>query len=201
MRKLFAATGLLLFSVFIAPVSFAQDYAYHNPFSKVTMETFMANENVSEKGLNTISVDANLKLKKSFNRQFKNASQVAWYNMKKNYLAVFDYEGRKTRALFTKNGNTIYSIAYGDEKDLPKEYRHMIKGMYVDFEILNAIEIHSSVVKHATWLTLLQSEDNIVIARISDNGLDEFARYVTKPKEGKKQRKGRVIIHKTRNHS
>lgn len=201
MRKLFiAASGLFLSSVFLAPASFSQDLAY-NPFPKAVMESLMANDNVPERSLNTISIDANQKLQKSFNRNFKNAGKVEWYNLKKNYLAVFDYEGRKTRALFTKNGFTIYSIAFGDEKDLPKNYRQMLKGMYVDYEIMNAVEIHSSIVTHTTWLALLQSEDNIVIARIADGGLDEYARYNSKPKEVKKLRKGRVIIHKTRNDS
>src|SRR5688500_7239018 len=114
MRNFFLrAAGFVLTSLTVATVSFSQDYAYHNPFPKTILVSFMANETAAEKTLNTISVDANLKLLKSFNKQFKNASQVEWYHAKKDYLAVFDYEGRRTRALFTKNGYTIYAITYG----------------------------------------------------------------------------------------
>ena len=197
MRKLLmAAAGLLFTSLFLTNVSFSQDYAYHNPFPKDAMVDFMSSDVASDKGLTTVSIDANFKLQKAFNKQFKNAGKVDWYNLKKNYLAVFDYEGRKTRALFTKNGYNIYSIAYGAEKDLPKDYRKSLRNNYEDFEVVNAVEIHSSSVEHTTWLALLQNERNIVIARIIDGGMDEFARFDTSPKEPKKQRKGRVIIHK-----
>jgi len=196
MKKLFlAATGLLLTAVF--SLSFAQDYAYHNPFPKNNLVPFMVNEDGAEKTMNTVSIDANYKLQKSFNRLFKNAGNVNWYNVKKDYLAVFDYEGRKMRALFTKNGFSIYTIAYGAEKDLPKWYRKDLKYSYDDFDILNAVEIQSSAVEHTTWLALLKDEDHIVIARIINGDIDEYARYNTKPKEPKKQRKGRIIIPKT----
>lgn len=194
MRKILTAvSGLLLTSLFFSNVSFSQDYAYHNPFPKATMEQFMSNVVAAEKGLATVSIDANFKLQRAFDRQFKNAGKVDWYNLRKNYLAVFDYEGRKVRALFTKNGFNIYSIAYGVEKDLPKEYKKTLHNLYEDFEVANAVEIHSSMVDHTTWLALLKSEKNIVIARIIDGDVDEYARFDTKPKM-KKQRKGHVII-------
>jgi hypothetical protein len=192
MRKLiFAAIGTLFISAF----TFAQDYAYHNPFPKATIMSFMAGENSPELNATTVSIDANTKLQKSFNKHFKNASNVNWYMVKKDYLAVFDYNGRKTRALFGKNGYNVYSIAYGAEKDLPKDYRKSIKSMYVDADILNAIEVHSGAVRHTTWLTTVKDEEKIVIARIIDGGVDEFARFETSPKQ-KKQRKGRIIIPK-----
>lgn len=198
MRKILtAATGLLLTSLFFANVSFSQDYAYHNPFPKTAMEQFMSSDVAADKGLATVSIDANFKLQKAFNRQFKNAGMVNWYNLNNKFLAVFDYEGRKTRALYTKNGFNIYAIAYGVEKDLPKEYKKSLHNLYEDFEVLNAVEIHSSMVEHTTWLALLRDEKNIVIARIIDGDVDEYARYDTKPKMPKKQRKGRVIIPKS----
>ena len=110
---------------------------------------------------------------------------------------MFNYHDRKTTALFTKNGYNIYAFAYSTEKDLPRDSRRMLKSMYVDFDILNAIEIHAPEVKTPIWLVNLQSEDNIVIARIAEGGVDEFARYDTKPKATKKQRKGHVIIPKS----
>lgn len=192
MRKLLiAAAGLLFFSAF----TFAQDYAHHNAFPKATLMSFMEGESAPENNSAKVSVDANAKLMKSFNKHFKNANNVNWYMVKKDYLAVFDYNGRKTRALFGKNGYNVYSIAYGAEKDLPKDYRKNLKSMYVDYDILNAVEVHSGAVNHTTWLTTLKDPDNIVIARIIDGGVDEFARYVTEPKQ-KKQRKGRIIIPK-----
>jgi hypothetical protein len=197
MRKFFtAAAGVLLTSLFFTSPSFSQDLAYHHPLPKSAMAGFLVHESGVEKTMKVVSVDANLKLQKSFNRQFKDAGQVTWYSLGKKYLAQFNYHDRKTTALFTKNGYNIYSFAQSGEKDLPKNYRRMIKSMYVDFDILNAIEINTAELKHPVWLVNIQSEDNIVIARITDGGLDEYARYDTKLKEVKKQRKGRVIIHK-----
>lgn len=198
MRKfLIAASSLMLTTVFFANISFCQDYAYHNPFTKTTMASFMTSDNAVEKELATASVDANAKLQKRFNQRFKNPGHVDWYTVKNAYLAVFDNEGRKTRALFTKNGYNIYAIAYGAEKDLPKNYRRALKSLYVDYDILNAVEIQSASVSHTTWLATLKDDNNIVITRIIDGNVDEFARYNTKPKEVKKQRKGRIIIPKT----
>ena len=198
MRKLFiTAAGLLLSSLFVAQVSFAQDYANHNPLPKSVLVSFMSPENETDKNLKTVSVDANLKLQKSFNRQFKEAGQVAWYNLGKKFLAEFNYQGRKTTALYTKNGYNIYAFAHSTEKDLPKNYRKMLKSMYVDFDILHAVEIKVPEIKDPVWLAYLQSEEHIVIARIIEGGFDEYARYDTKPKDVKKQRRGRVIIPKT----
>ena len=194
------ATNLRLkqvFRRFFSNFSFAQDYAYHKPLQKGTLIAFMAGDKNHESNLNTVSISANAKLQQKFNQRFKNAGQVDWYNLKKDYLAVFDYQGRKTRALFTKNGYNIYVIAYGAEKDLPKDYRHSLKSNYVDYDILNAIELHSAAVDYTTWLALLRNDDKIVIARIVDGSIDEFARYSTKPTAVKKQRKGRIIIPKS----
>ncbi len=193
-KQMISATGLLLTFLFFSATSFGQYYAHHNTFLKATLVDFMSMESKSEKDMATVSIDANFKLQKAFNRQFKNASNVNWYNLKKQYLAVFDNEGKKTRALFTKNGYNIYAIAYGGEKDLPKDYRKSLKSNYVDFEILNVAEVRASIVKHSTWLATLKDENNLVVARIIDGGLDEFARYDTKPKMTKKQRRGRIII-------
>ena len=86
MRKLFiTAAGFFLFFLCVAQVAMAQDYAYHNPLPKSVLVNFMTYEKETEKTLHTVAIDANLKLQKSFSRQFKQAEKVDWYNLGNKY--------------------------------------------------------------------------------------------------------------------
>lgn len=197
MRQFFvAASGLLISSFFLASTTSAQDMAYVKTTPKPGAHTLLAESYVHENSIPKTTIDANLKLQKSFNYYFKNAANVNWYNVKKDFLVQFENNGRKTRALFGKNGYIYYAITHGNESSLPKDIRRSVKSMYYDFNILNVWEIKSGAVDHITWLVQLKDDKNMVMARVIDGGVDEYARYDNEPRV-KTQRKGRIIIPKS----
>ena len=197
MRQFFvAASGLLLSTFFLAATTSAQDMAYLKTTPKASAYTLITDNNFADHSTPKTTIDANLKLQKSFNRYFKNAENVNWYNLKKDFLVEFENNGRKTRALFGKNGYRHYAITYGAENSLPKDVRRSVKSMYYDFNILNVVEVETPLVDNTVWLVLLKDDKNTVIARVIDGGVDEYARFINEPKI-KKQRKGRIIIPKS----
>lgn len=195
MRQLFvAASGLLLSTFFFTAA--AQDMAYLKTTPKASAYTLLVDDNFKGTSEPKTIIDANLKLQKSFNRYFTNAANINWYNVKKDYLAEFDNNGRRTRALFGKNGYIHYAITYGNESSLPKDVRRSIRSMYYDFTILSVVEVYTKVMDNTTWLVQLKDEKNMVIARVIDGAVDEYARFDNEPKV-KKQRKGRIVIPKS----
>jgi hypothetical protein len=197
MRKLFlTAAGCLASSLLLVNVASAQDLAYLKVTPKASAYTLLTSDNYTENNAPKTTIDANMKLQKSFNKSFKAAENVNWYNVKKDYLAEFNNNGRKTRALFGKNGYVFYSIAYGNKESLPEDDYRSIRSMYYDYDIVNVIEVYSAAVDYATWLVLLKNDKNTVIARIIDGGVDEYARFNHENKM-KKQRRGHVVIPKT----
>jgi hypothetical protein len=197
MRKIhLAAIAFFICCLLLVNVSSAQDLAYHKASPKSSAYMLLTHDDYTEKNAPKTIVDKNYKLQKSFNKFFENAGNVNWYNVKRNYLAEFNNNGRRTRALFAKNGYIFYAISYGNEKDLSNDDYRSIKSMYFDFNVINVVEVYSKAVDYTTWLVLLQNKQNTVIARIIDGGVDEYARFNNIPKI-KKQRKGHVLIPKS----
>src|SRR5688572_20206341 len=73
------------------------------------------------------------KVGKSFNEDFKDAVGATWYRLNKNYLVHFISGDMKNNALYQKNGLMVYNISYGQEKNLPKEVRKIVKSVYYDY--------------------------------------------------------------------
>ena len=78
---------------------------------------------------------ANRKILQYFIWPFENAENNVWGKVDDNVLAEFAVGDIKTRALFDKRGNLIYTIGYSDEKLLPHYYRQMIYNLYADYKI------------------------------------------------------------------
>ncbi len=129
---------------------------------------------------------------KSFNKSFKNTTP-SWYALNKSYLATFDKNGMKSRAVLTKGGYILYTISYGKENNLPKDVRKTIKSNYIDHNIGTVSEVTSA--KRTAWVVNLQDDKELVLARVLDDGsLDEMQHFSTVPPQPKTHRRGRVII-------
>ncbi|HVG40103.1 MAG TPA: hypothetical protein VM888_00730 [Chitinophagaceae bacterium] len=192
MRKLLSiAIGTLLTFVVFVNYTFAQDVAYNKIPADLKINPNLTLSNNDFSASESVTIDEKSKLQKSFNSYYKKASDVTWYRSNKNYQANFNNDGRKCRAMFDKQGIMYYAITCGSEKDLPKETRKMIKSTYVDFEIGDILEVSSQ--DKTALLVYLKDDQDIVIARVVDDGLDEYARYSTQFKS-KPQRKGRNAV-------
>ncbi len=186
--------GCLAASILLS-TSFAQsadDALASNNFNLKAIEASLLSNanntpNPNEKATDTITP----KVQKSFSKSFKGIENADWYTVDKNYLARFIKDGREYRTLFSKNGYVYYSLANGTEKSLPRDIRHTIKSNYVDYNIGKVTEVN--VNNQKAWVVNLQDDENFVIARVLDGGLDEMASYKTHATY-KTNRKGKVII-------
>lgn len=121
----------------------------------------------------TVSSTANVnkKVSDAFQSSFKNAVNATWYKLNKDYLVEFITGDMKNKALYKRNGTIIYQISYGHENNLPKEVRRLVKSNYIDFNIVQAINVQED--NRNIWVVNLEDDKKLIIARVEDGGLEE----------------------------
>lgn len=128
-------------------------------------------------------------IQEEFQRRFPNADNVNWSKAEKNFLAVFNTGSNTRRALFTPKGRLVYSIVYGNEKDLPTDIRKMVKRMYVEFEITAAVKVEQD--NRLIWIINLHDADYLVSVRVENGEYEEIWKYV----KYQKPAKGKLVSH------
>lgn len=123
----------------------------------------------------TSTASVNQKVSDAFNASFKDAVSATWYRLNKDYLVEFITGDMNNRALFKKNGSLIYQISYGHENNLPKDIRRMIKSNYVDYNIVQAINVKED--NRNIWVVNLEDDKKLIIARVEDDALEEVGNY------------------------
>lgn len=141
------------------------------------------------------------KVQKTFAKKFGSSNSVNWSQLgKKDYLAQFELEGKKTHALFTNNGFMVYAVTYGTAADAPKDVRNILRSVYPQMEMGATFQVRykgpsytNSWTDQTAWVVNLEDENNIVVARVVDGIIDELG-CLKKVSEQQKVRKGKVII-------
>ncbi len=154
--------GFLLFTLLVSNSLFAQqrkDTLTDLPAVTVTGTRVTVNERVW----------------KAFENSFKNAQDIRWFKISKDYLAKFIMEDQEQSALFNKRGTLIYNISYGSEKHLPAEIRRQIKSAYVDYNIVKAISVRES--DRIIWIVNLEDNKNLIVVRVEDGEIEEAKNY------------------------
>lgn len=123
----------------------------------------------------TSTASVNKKVSDAFQASFKNAVSPVWYRLDKDYLVEFITGDMNNRALFRRNGALVYEISYGHESNLPKEVRHLVKSNYVDFNIMQAINIKEN--NRNIWVINLEDDKQFIIARVEEGALEEVSNY------------------------
>jgi len=123
----------------------------------------------------TSTASVNKKVSDAFQTSFKDAVNPTWYRLDKDYMVKFITGDMNNTALYRKNGALIYQISYGHESNLPKEVRRLIKSNYVDFDIMQAINVKEN--NRDIWVVNLEDDKNFVIARVEESALEEVANY------------------------
>lgn len=114
------------------------------------------------------------KVDEAFQSSFKQAQEPEWYMANKNFLVKFINNDMKNSALFRKNGQLVYNIAYGYEKDLPENVSDLVKQKYKGYNIVVAFNVKQE--GRNIWVVNLENDKNIVMARIEEGVLDEASR-------------------------
>ncbi len=135
--------ALILFSAFTVSGALAQrtdfsnESAFKFPSNKIMNELFSPagadlpaeNEKVSDEVL------------KSFKTEYQDAQKVTWSQVNNNYLAKFSNGNIAMETLLNKHGKILYSIAYGVEKDLPKNVQTLVYATYPEHIITNVAKV------------------------------------------------------------
>jgi hypothetical protein len=123
----------------------------------------------------TVTTNANVtkKVSDAFQSTFKNAVNPTWYRLDKDYLVKFITGDMNNQALFRRNGALVYQISYGHENNLPKEVRRLVKSNYIDFNIVQAINVQED--NRNIWVINLEDNKKLIIARVEDGGLEEVS--------------------------
>jgi len=115
-----------------------------------------------------------VKVDEAFKSTFKDGQDPVWYNANKNFLVKFINNDMRNNALFRKNGNMIYNISYGYEKDLPDNVSSLVKDQYDDYNVVVAFNVKQD--NRDVWIVNLENEKNNVTARVEDGVLNEASR-------------------------
>lgn len=165
------------------------------------VKNFVNTEGLSGTGVPVDAANIGAKVQKTFSQKFGDRSGVNWSQLSKHaYLAQFDLDGRKTNAVFANNGFMVYAVSYGTAQHAPREVRNMLRSYYPEHEMGATFQVRykgpsygNAWADQTAWIVNLECEDNIVVARVVDGGLDELTK-LQKRLEPKKVRKGTVII-------
>ena len=144
---------------------------------------FTVNSSVAQKtGMTTLpdvtvtaSANVSKKVAEVFNATFKDAQNVQWTKLNKDFLAQFITADLKNRVLFHKNGEIVYHLKYGHENNLPQEVRKLVKSQYdyVDFNIINAINVLQD--RRNIWVVNLEDNKKLIIVRVEDGEIEEVS--------------------------
>lgn len=150
-----------LASVLFLNSSFAQEAVNTKELPPITITATKAN--VSEK------------MQKSFYHYFKDGSDPNWYDLGKKYLVNFFMNSQENRALFTKNGNMVYHLCYGGEKNLPDDVRRLVKSNYFDYNIKTVIKVFQN--NKTVWIVNMEDDKSLLIVRVEDGETEMSAKY------------------------
>jgi hypothetical protein len=121
---------------------------------------------------------------RNFNKTFENANDARWFVGNNFFLVGFNKNGRKSTALFSKNGGIIYNISYGSEKHLPYEEKKLMKTFYYDYNITSATEVSVKWDKIA-WIVTATNGKKLIKVRFYLGNMDELENYNTDPNNNK----------------
>ena len=110
----------------------------------------------------------------AFMSRFKNAEDLKWFEVNQNYLVKFIMEDQLHHASFKKNGDMIYHISYGAEKNLPSTVLMEVKSRYDKYEIGKVFNIETN--GRNLWIVNLENKKNIIVARIENDDISEISR-------------------------
>jgi hypothetical protein len=122
----------------------------------------------------TISVTASKvaitkKVSESFDRLFKGAVKPIWYKADKRFIVNFILDDQKHKAEFTKGGQLLYVLVYGNEEHMPQDVRTVVKSKYFDYNITSTVKI--DVDGKTIWLVNIEDARQFYVLRVEDGDM------------------------------
>jgi len=124
-----------------------------------------------------IPVDViNSKAVRGFSKEFKHASDEAWFVTDDGFVVKFKQDGVETRADYNKKGNWLHTIRTYDENKLQPDIRHLVKSSYYDYNILQVQEIEKPS-DTFTYIVHLEGKTKLINLRISNEDMEEWQKF------------------------
>ena len=118
---------------------------------------------------------AERKILRYFTTPFEDAENITWVKVDDNVLAEFTVGNIKTRSLFDKKGNLVYTIDYSDEKLLPRHNRQMIHSDYAGYKINQVARVNEAL--REIWVVKLEAPDKFTTVRIENDQPEEVEKF------------------------
>jgi hypothetical protein len=161
----------------IALLSLTFDAEAHAKIDNTSNETgsLISFKNNNGKG-NDVSSAINTRALKSFQKEFKNTTNVSWYPTGNGYIASFTKDDIKTSVAYNRRGTWNHTIRYYSEKKLPGDIRYRVKSNYFDYEIAGVVEVNFN--DQTVYMIYLQNEAVFKTIRICGDEMEEVSTYV-----------------------
>jgi hypothetical protein len=115
------------------------------------------------------------KVSDSFASLFKDAQAPKWFVADKNYVVDFIMNDQVNKAEFTKKGQLVYHLAFGNEKQMPADIRTIVKSKYFDFAINSTVKVTMN--ENSAWIINVEDDKQFYVLKVADgvmNVLDEI---------------------------
>ena len=123
----------------------------------------------------TAGNDISKNVRDAFMLRFKNAENLRWYEINQNYLVKFIMDDQEHHATFKKNGEFIYRIGYGVEKNLPPAVKMRIKSKYDKYAIGRVFNVERD--DRDIWIVNLENKKYYVITSIENDEINAVTRF------------------------
>lgn len=104
----------------------------------------------------------------AFNSRYKEARETRWYYRNDHYAVTFVMNDLKYNVLYMKNGNLIYQISYGYERDIPEKFKRIISNKFRNYDIISAINYRQDTKN--TWHVTGEGDKDFLNVKI-DGGI------------------------------
>lgn len=122
----------------------------------------------------TISVS----VQESFNKSFKNATEVKWSTVNSYYKADFTFNGQQVTAFFESDGKLIVVTRHVLSTSLPVTLQADLKKDYEDYWISDLFEVNDD--QGTSYIVTLQKADVILMLKATSGSSWSEYRRITK---------------------
>lgn len=109
-----------------------------------------------------------------FKIMYKEARETRWYYRGDKYAVTFLMNDLKYNVLFMKDGQLVYQISYGNERNIPEKFKPIITKKFHSHAIISAINYqHDS---KNMWLFIGEGEKDFLNLKIDEGVIVEEKR-------------------------
>ncbi|HKZ65937.1 MAG TPA: hypothetical protein VJ111_06270 [Chitinophagaceae bacterium] len=132
---------------------------------------------LSEKNNNVPALmrEISIKAVRNFTKEYKNVSNVKWFQSAGGFVVYFNMDGIKTKVYYNNKGNYECEVRNYYEDRLPVEVRHLVRSNYYDFSIHSVTEI--SAKNKIAYVVKLESKTAWKAIKVVDNEIEVTQEY------------------------